>query len=108
MTSPEPSVIIFAIGRGEYDQQLSKIAAAIQSRRRNCEGVGYISPSIGDTVELFDDISIEELRGAKLKVLGILPNNRLRAQFLDTYGEYQRGKIVKISRDAVYRVHYYA
>lgn len=106
--SPETQVIIYAIQRGEYDQYLSELSGAIHRRRDTADRIGVILASRGDTIELFDDVPQEELRGAKLEVVGFTPDKRLRARTKETLGKYERGKILRISTDYVYRVHYLA
>jgi hypothetical protein len=110
--SPDPQVVCYAIQRGEYDQELATIAYYIQKRRDNADMLGIIRPSRGDYVEIWDDDPTRDVHvpsiilGAKLRVVGFRDNGDLRCQVQEPRGKLEKGAIVKIKRDWVYRVHF--
>lgn len=108
--SPEPSIIIYAIARGEYDRDLTEIALAISRRRAQAERVGFIIASRGDIIEMFDDPPTPKvIRGIELEVVGYPRTgdpNRIRARLLHPVAKYPEGKIIVVKEEWIYRVHY--
>lgn len=114
--APDPSVVVYAIQRGEYDQFLYEIDKALHQRRDSFDRLGIIQPSRGDWVEIWGDDPTMDVKiptpllNQRLRVVGFTADGRLRcrieAPIQTEKRTYERGAILKVSRDWVYRVHY--
>lgn len=115
--SPEAQVIIYAVSRGEYDQDLALIDKAIHQRRDAFDRLGLIQPSKGDWVEIWDEVEPTPdvkvpaaILGQKLQVIGFTSDKKLRCRVAVPFNtprrSYARGAIVKVDKDWVYRVQY--
>jgi hypothetical protein len=114
--SPDVQVIVYAIQRGEYDEELYVIDQAIHRRRDGFDRLGIIQPARGDWVEIFDDDPTRDVKiptallGHRLRVVGFTNDKRLRCQveapIQTSKRTYERGAIIRVDRDWVYRVHY--
>lgn len=120
--SPDVQVIVYAIQRGEYDTKLYTLDQAIHRRRDNFDRLGIIQPSRGDWVEIWDVEDTEDdehapymdvpkvLWGKRLRVVGFTSDKKLRcsveAPLKTSKRTYERGAVIRVERDWVYRVHY--